>query len=328
NGRCLPEDVEAGRELLSEADILLLQLEIPLETVLTAARTAKELGKRVVLNPAPARELPDELYHLTDVITPNRSELGLLTGRPVEEEGLEAAMRELLDRGVGCVVTTLGARGAACLSPEGGFRRVEGIPVEVVDTTGAGDAFNAALACGLSEGMDLPAAVDFAGRTAALAVTRLGAQDGMPQRKEVEAFTMRLNGGRTVKKTTHLNSHLSRVISEMGHTDQLVVADAGLPIPVETERIDLAVRPGLPSFLETLEAVLTELEVEKVYVAEETRRISPHLHRALKEMFPETEWEVISHEALKEMTKKARAVVRTGECTPYANVILQSGVSF
>lgn len=195
NGRCLPEDVEAGRELLSEADILLLQLEIPLETVLTAARTAKELGKRVVLNPAPARELPDELYRLTDVITPNRSELGLLTGRPVEEEGLEAAMRELLDRGVGCVVTTLGARGAACLSPEGGFRRVEGIPVEVVDTTGAGDAFNAALACGLSEGMDLPAAVDFAGRTAALAVTRLGAQDGMPQRKEVEAFTKRLNGG-------------------------------------------------------------------------------------------------------------------------------------
>ncbi|MGI6127510.1 MAG: D-ribose pyranase [Planifilum sp.] len=131
-----------------------------------------------------------------------------------------------------------------------------------------------------------------------------------------------------MKKTTLLNSHLSRVISEMGHTDQLVVADAGLPIPVETERIDLAVRPGLPSFLETLEAVLTELEVEKVYVAEETRRISPHLHRALKEMFPETEWEVISHEALKEMTKKARAVVRTGECTPYANVILQSGVSF
>jgi ribokinase len=195
NSRCLPEDVAAGRELLSGADILLLQLEIPLETVLAAARTAKELGKKVILNPAPARELPDELYRLTDVITPNRSELEFLTGRPVEEGGLEASMRKLLERGAGCVVTTLGAEGAAFLSPEGGFRRVKGYAVDVVDTTGAGDAFNAALACGLSEGMELPDAVDFAGRTAALAVTRLGAQDGMPQRKEVEDFAKRLNGG-------------------------------------------------------------------------------------------------------------------------------------
>lgn len=200
NGRCLPEDVETGRELISKADILLLQLEIPLETVLTAARTAKELGKKVVLNPAPARELPDELYRLTDVITPNRSELEFLTGRPVEEGQLEASMRELLDRGVGCVVTTLGAQGAACLSPDEGFLRVEGYTVKVVDTTGAGDAFNAALACGLSEGMDLPAAVDFASCTAALAVTRLGAQDGMPERKEVEEFTKRQNGGYSGEK--------------------------------------------------------------------------------------------------------------------------------
>lgn len=131
-----------------------------------------------------------------------------------------------------------------------------------------------------------------------------------------------------MKKTTLLNSHLSRIISEMGHTDQLVVTDAGLPIPRETERIDLAVRPGLPGFLETLEAILTEMEVEKVYLAEETEKVSPHLHQALKEMFPETEWEVVSHEELKEMTKKAKAAVRTGECTPYANVILQAGVSF
>jgi len=131
-----------------------------------------------------------------------------------------------------------------------------------------------------------------------------------------------------VKKTTLLNSHLSRVISEMGHTDRLVVADAGLPIPRDTERIDLAVRPGLPGFLETLEAILTELEVEKVYVAEETERVSPRLHRALKEMFPEAEWETVTHEALKGMTREAKAVVRTGECTPYTNVILQAGVSF
>jgi len=181
--------------MLSGADILLLQLEIPLETVLAAARTAKELGMKVILNPAPARELPEELYRLTDVITPNRSELEFLTGRPVDEGGLEASMKVLLERGAGCVVTTLGAEGAALLSPEEGFRRVKGYAVEVVDTTGAGDAFNAALACGLSEGMGLSAAVDFAGRTAALAVTRLGAQDGMPLRKEVEEFAKRLNGG-------------------------------------------------------------------------------------------------------------------------------------
>lgn len=131
-----------------------------------------------------------------------------------------------------------------------------------------------------------------------------------------------------MKKTTLLNSHLSRIISEMGHTDKLVVADAGLPIPRETERVDLAVRPGLPSFLEVLKAILSEMEVEKIYVAEETGRISPQLHQALKEMFPETKWEVISHEDLKGMTKEAKAVVRTGECTPYANVILQAGVSF
>lgn len=187
NGHCLPEDVDAGKERIAGVDVVLLQLEIPLETVLSAARTAKELGKKVVLNPAPARELPGELYRLTDVITPNRSELELLSGHSIGEEDLAEAMQVLLDQGVGCVVTTLGEQGAAILSGEG-FRRVAVHPVDAVDTTGAGDAFNAGLACALSEGMELAEAVDFAGRVAALAVTRLGAQDGMPTRREVEAL--------------------------------------------------------------------------------------------------------------------------------------------
>ncbi|MFD1408823.1 ribokinase [Kroppenstedtia eburnea] len=187
NSHCLPEDVEAGRERIAGVDVVLLQLEIPLETVMAAARTAKELGKKVVLNPAPARELPGELYRLADVITPNRSELELLSGHPVQEEELAEAMQVLLDKGVGCVVTTLGEEGAAILSAEG-FRRVAVHPVDVVDTTGAGDAFNAGLACALSEGLELAEAVDYAGRVAALAVTRLGAQEGMPTRREVEDF--------------------------------------------------------------------------------------------------------------------------------------------
>ncbi|PTX59957.1 ribokinase [Melghirimyces profundicolus] len=187
NSQCLPADVEAHREQIATVDVVLLQLEVPLETVLAAARTAKELGKTVILNPAPARELPKELYRLSDVITPNRSELEFLTERSVEGDGLQQAMNRLRERGAGCVVTTLGDRGAAILSKEG-FQRVPGHPVEVVDTTGAGDAFNAGLACGLSEGMDLFRAVGFAGRVSALAVTRLGAQEGMPGRREVESF--------------------------------------------------------------------------------------------------------------------------------------------
>lgn len=188
NSRCLPDQVEAQRERIAGVDVVLLQLEIPLETVLAAARGAKELGKRVVLNPAPARELPEELYRMTDVITPNRSELEFLSGRRVAETGLEGAMGVLMKKGARCVVSTLGDQGAAILSREEGFRRMKGYSVQAVDTTGAGDAFNAGLACGLSEGMKLTAAVDFAGRVGALSVTRLGAQEGMPTRREVEAF--------------------------------------------------------------------------------------------------------------------------------------------
>ncbi len=131
-----------------------------------------------------------------------------------------------------------------------------------------------------------------------------------------------------MKKTTLLNQPLSAVIAGLGHTDTLVIADAGLPIPPETQRIDLALRSGVPGFLETLETVLTEMAVEKAIIADEMQDVSPQLFAALKERLGEIPIETIPHTQFKAMTRDARAVVRTGEFTPYANVILVSGVTF
>ncbi|MFM1654665.1 ribokinase [Brevibacillus sp. B_LB10_24] len=189
NYRCLPEDVDRHMEALEQADVILLQLEIPLETVVHAAKRAKALGKKVVLNPAPARELPDELYQHVDVIIPNETELALLSGISGEgDEQLTGAMKRLLAKGVQTVITTLGAQGAAYLVRGGQLGKAAGHKVEVVDTTGAGDSFNAGFAVALASGKSLAEAVSYAGRVAALAVTRLGAQRGMPTSDEVAHF--------------------------------------------------------------------------------------------------------------------------------------------
>jgi ribokinase len=190
NSRCLPEDIERHRERIAQADIVLLQLEIPLETVVYAARLAKQSGCRVVLNPAPVPEngLPTELLESVDYITPNRSELGLLTGMDTEQDALEAAMERLAGMGPAHVVTTLGADGAAYKAPGAPVIRAAGHRVQVVDTTGAGDAFNAGLACSLASGGTLAEAVAFALKVSALAVTKLGAQTGMPTLAEVRSF--------------------------------------------------------------------------------------------------------------------------------------------
>ncbi len=131
-----------------------------------------------------------------------------------------------------------------------------------------------------------------------------------------------------MKKRGLLNAPLSRVVAEMGHGDLLVIADAGLPIPSSVPRIDLAVRPGLPSFLEVLDAVLEELHVEKAIIAMEMVDRSPALYAAVQQRLGALPIERVPHEAFKAMAAGARAVVRTGECTPYANVILVSGVIF
>jgi D-ribose pyranase len=131
-----------------------------------------------------------------------------------------------------------------------------------------------------------------------------------------------------MKKVGILNQPLSSVIAGLGHMDMLVIADAGLPIPPEVERIDLALVQGLPGFLQTVDAVLLEMQVDKVIVANETDDKSPHIAEALKARLPGVPFEWVSHTRFKELTHAAAAVVRTGEFTPYANVILVSGVVF
>jgi D-ribose pyranase len=131
-----------------------------------------------------------------------------------------------------------------------------------------------------------------------------------------------------VKKIGILNQPIASIIAGLGHTDTLVIADAGLSIPPETQRIDLALVEGIPSFIDTLRVVLTEMEVERAIVAEEMLDLSPQVYEAIKEMLGDVPIETVTHLIFKERTRSARAVIRTGEFTPYANIILTAGVVF
>ena len=128
-----------------------------------------------------------------------------------------------------------------------------------------------------------------------------------------------------MKKIGILNQPISSVIAGLGHTDTLVIADAGLPIPPETQRIDLALTEGIPTLLDTLRAVLTEMQVERAVVAEEMLDTSPQVYKVLKEMLRDVPIETVTHLIFKEQIHSARAVIRTGEFTPYADVILVAG---
>ena len=125
-----------------------------------------------------------------------------------------------------------------------------------------------------------------------------------------------------------LNHRLSMVIAKMGHTDGLTIADAGLPVPLGVERIDLAVSPGVPSFAQVLAAVASELKIEEIVIAKEAFDRNPDLLPTLERCFPKVPVSAVPHEDFKARTRETRAVVRTGECTPYANCILRSGVIF
>ena len=187
NGRVSAEDL--ARVPFSEHKLLLLQLEIPVETVLEAARRARESGLRVLLNPAPARSLPDELLSLPDFIVPNESELSLLSGLPVNDiPSAEAAARSLLERGIRNVIVTLGAKGALIVNGEI-TKHIPPFQVEVVDTTAAGDAFIGGFASSLLENRSLEEAVRYGCACGALAATKFGAQPSLPTRAEVERFT-------------------------------------------------------------------------------------------------------------------------------------------
>lgn len=131
-----------------------------------------------------------------------------------------------------------------------------------------------------------------------------------------------------MKKTGLLNSQISSVISRMGHTDEIAIGDCGLPIPSGVERIDLALTKNIPAFIDTLKAVLLELEVQEIKIAEETKTQSPVLYKEIIDLLGNVKISFISHEELKLELKECKAVIRTGEQTPYANIILQSGVVF
>ena len=132
-----------------------------------------------------------------------------------------------------------------------------------------------------------------------------------------------------MRKTKLLNSEISSVISKMGHTDMLAIGDCGLPIPKETKRIDLALIKNLPTFIDTLKAVLLELQVEEVLIAVETKEVAPNTLKLVEEALEEkVKITFITHEELKFELKNCKAVIRTGEQTPYANIILKSGVVF
>lgn len=131
-----------------------------------------------------------------------------------------------------------------------------------------------------------------------------------------------------MKKGQLLNQPISAVVAGMGHTDELVIGDAGLPIPAGPQRIDLALTAGIPAFLDTLEAVLSELAVETAVIATEMITVSPNLYAAIQERLGTVRVIHVPHEVLKVRTQSAKAIIRTGEFTPYANIILSSGVVF
>jgi ribokinase len=185
NGTFSPQDFDKALPVLEEAEYVLLQLEIPLETVEYVAGMASSKGNKVILNPAPAFHLPDKLLSDLFLITPNESEATILTGIPVnDQKSAEEAASSLLAKGVKMVIITLGAAGAFYMTNEKSGL-IPAPRVDAVDTTAAGDTFSGALAVALSEGKSLEDSVVFANLAAAISVTRPGAQSSVPFRKEL-----------------------------------------------------------------------------------------------------------------------------------------------
>ena len=181
-------DIEQASEAIAAADVLLLQLEVPISASQRAAEIAKSNGASVVLNPAPAQELPDDFLAQVDILTPNEVETESLSGvRVSTETDAKRAATVLLNKGLSAVILTLGERGSLLLTSDL-TQQVPAYSVEVVDTTAAGDAFCGALATGLARGEHLADAVAFANAAGALAVTVLGAAPSMPTATQVEAF--------------------------------------------------------------------------------------------------------------------------------------------
>jgi len=191
NAKLSSADVRSAAGLIRSAALLIAQLETPLATVAAAARAAVRAGVQIILNPAPARPLPNSLLKLISILTPNETEAEILTGVKVTDNAAAAkACEKLRSRGVGTVILTMGARGAY-LADADGQGLVPGFKVKALDSTAAGDIFNGALGVALAERKSLGDAVRFANAAAALSVTRLGAQPSAPVRAEIERFLRR-----------------------------------------------------------------------------------------------------------------------------------------
>ncbi|MCG6214823.1 MULTISPECIES: ribokinase [Vibrio] len=188
NAKLTAEAIDPDLQHIRDAKYLLMQLETPLDGIVKAAQVAKEARTNVILNPAPARELPDALLSCVDVITPNETEAEVLTGITVTDDAsAQLAADALHGKGIEIVMITLGAKGV-WLSQNGRGTLIPGFRVQATDTTAAGDTFNGALVTGLLEEMPLESAIKFAHAAAAISVTRFGAQTSIPNREEVDAF--------------------------------------------------------------------------------------------------------------------------------------------
>lgn len=185
NGDITVEDIEANRKDIEEASILLLQLEIPVEAVVRAAKIGHEAGVYVVLNPAPACDLPEEIYQYLSLIIPNQTEIALMTGIEAnDEEGAAEAVKALQSKGTKDVIVTMGSKGSMVYH-EGQATFVPSKKVNAVDTTAAGDTYCGGLCVALSEGKNIIEAAQFATASSALTVQKRGAQDSIPYRKDV-----------------------------------------------------------------------------------------------------------------------------------------------
>jgi len=185
------ENIDKAESVIADSDVLVLQCEVPMEANKRAAEIANKNDTLVILNPAPACEIPDAILSLMDLLTPNETETEILTGMPTHsnEQAIEAA-HNLLSKGIETVILTLGSRGSFLLTEKMG-KRIPAYSVDVIDTTAAGDAYSGALAASLAQGTHIEEAVKIANAAGALAVTKLGAEPSLPTKKAIDQLLVK-----------------------------------------------------------------------------------------------------------------------------------------